>query len=41
MELKEILAITGKSGLYKFVAKSKHGFVVEPQRVVLVLQFRL
>lgn len=30
MELKEILAITGKSGLYKFVAKSKHGFVVEP-----------
>ncbi len=30
MELKEVLAITGKSGLYKFVAKSKHGFVVEP-----------
>lgn len=30
MELKEVLAITGKSGLYKFVAKSRHGFVVEP-----------
>ncbi len=30
MELKEVLAITGKSGLYKFVARSRHGFVVEP-----------
>ncbi|MGP1363020.1 MAG: DUF5606 family protein [Bacteroides sp.] len=30
MELKEILAITGKSGLYRFVAQSRHGFVVEP-----------
>lgn len=30
MELKEVLAITGKRGLYRFVARSRHGFVVEP-----------
>lgn len=29
MELKEILAISGQSGLYKFVAQSKSGIIVE------------
>ena len=29
MKLKEILAISGQSGLYKFVAQSKNGIIVE------------
>lgn len=29
MELKEILAISGQSGLYKFVAQGKNGIIVE------------
>ncbi len=29
MNLKEILAISGQSGLFKFVAKSKNGMIVE------------
>ncbi|MEG0788846.1 MAG: DUF5606 domain-containing protein [Alistipes sp.] len=29
MELKDILAITGQPGLYKFVAQSTHGVIVE------------
>lgn len=29
MELKEILAISGQSGLFKFVAQSKNGIIVE------------
>ena len=29
MELKEILAISGQPGLYKFVAQSTHGVIVE------------
>ena len=29
MELKEILAISGQPGLYKFVAQSKNGIIVE------------
>lgn len=29
MELKDILSITGMSGLYKFVAQSKNGIIVE------------
>ena len=29
MELKEILAISGQPGLYKYVAQSKNGVIVE------------
>ena len=29
MELKDILAISGQSGLYKFIAQSKNGIIVE------------
>ena len=29
MELKDILAISGQSGLYKFVAQSRNGIIVE------------
>ena len=29
MELKEILAISGQPGLYKYVAQSSHGVIVE------------
>ena len=29
MELKEILAISGQPGLYKYVAQSTHGVIVE------------
>ena len=29
MELKEILAISGQPGLFKFVAQSRNGFIVE------------
>lgn len=29
MELKEILSISGQSGLYKFVAQSRNGIIVE------------
>ncbi len=30
MELKEILSIVGRPGLYRFVAQSRHGLIVEP-----------
>lgn len=29
MNLKEVLAISGQSGLFKFVAQSKNGVIVE------------
>jgi hypothetical protein len=29
MELKEILAISGQPGLYRFIAQSRNGFIVE------------
>ena len=32
MKLKEILAISGQSGLYKFVAQSKNGIIVRSGR---------
>ena len=29
MELKDILAISGQPGLYRFIAQSRNGFIVE------------